>query len=104
MSHPLNSVIDRVLVRAAANGELNDLEGAGKPLPNRGNPRDAVLNRLMTETRVKPAAVTLMEQISASQARLKALTNPAKRRAEMKVLADLQMRLAMEKEACRRFG
>lgn len=104
MSHPLNSVIDRFLGRMAAKGELSDHEGAGKPLPERGNPRDAVLNRLMTESRVKPAAVALMEQIRASQARLKTLNDPAERKAEMKVLADLQMRLAMEKEAYRRFG
>ena len=45
-----------------------------------------------------------LEKILDSKARLKTLNDPAERKAEMKVLADLQMRLAMEKEAYRRFG
>lgn len=104
MSHPLNLIIDRALNRAQKNGELDNLPGAGKPIENLHAPKDATLHRLMSESRVKPPAVVLTERIAASQARLKGLTDEQDRKAEMKVLADLQTRYAIEMEAWKRFG
>lgn len=104
MNHPLDKLIDQIVAGAAAKGELDNLPGAGKPLPAVDNPKDALLNRMMTESRAKPLAVTLKEQIAASAARLRDIADPDARRAEMKVMADLQTRLAIEMEAMRKYG
>ncbi len=104
MDHPLNSVIDLAIRKAEADGMFRDLPGAGKPLPPVRSPSDAVLNRLITESRAKPPAVVLKEKIAASQARLRHLSDAEERKAEMKVLADLQTRLSLELEAFRKYG
>lgn len=104
MAHPLDKLINDIVADAAAKGALDNLPGAGKPLATTTNPKDALLNRMMTESRIKPLAVTLTEEIAASAQRLKALSDPDKRKAEMKVQADLQTRLAIEIEAMRKYG
>ena len=104
MTHPLDKLIDEIVAGATAKGELDNLPGAGKPLPHLTNPKDALLNRMMTESRAKPLAVTLKEQIATSKTRLATLTDADQRKAEMKVLADLETRLAIEIETMRRYG
>lgn len=104
MTHPMSSIIDMFLSRAERNGEFTNLPGMGKPLANVNAPKDAVMARLMTESKVKPPAVALKQQVTLVQARLKGLTDPDERKAEMQLLSDLQMRLSMELEALRRYA
>ena len=104
MAHPLESLIDEILGEAQKRGEMDDLPGAGKPLKFDGSPQDAVLGRLAKEANVKPPVVVLKEQIAEAKARLAGLVDEADRKAEMKVLADLEMRLALEIEAFNRYG
>ena len=104
MSHPLNSIIDLAMRQAEADGAFENLPGAGKPLANLREPADAVLDRLMKEAHVKPPVVVLNQQICASRKHLATLTESNERKVEMKRLADLQTRLAIEQEAMRRFG
>ena len=104
MVHPLESLIDQIIQKAEANGAFKDLAGAGKPLPHLDDPANALLNRLMREADAKAPVVIIREQILASSARLKDLTDPVKRREEMLVLAELQTKLAIELEAFRKYG
>lgn len=104
MAHPMNSIIDLFLTRAEKNGEFANLPGMGKPIKDLQVPRDAVANRLMRENSVKPPAVVLKQQISVAQALLKDLRDPEERKAQMRLLSDLQMRLSMELEAYRRYA
>lgn len=104
MTHPLDELIDTILKGAEAQGEFDNLQGAGKPLPPHNAHKDGVPNRLMRESGIKPRAVSLKEQINASYARLKLLTTEDDRKAEMKTLADLQLRLSLELESLRRYG
>ena len=104
MTHPLDDLINKMMAAAAAKGDFENLPGAGKPLNLSGNPKDALLNRMMTEAHAKPPAIALKEQIAAAQAQLKTLTAPDERKAQMKIIADLQTRLAIEVEAMRKYG
>ncbi len=104
MTHPLDDLINKMMAGAAARGDFDDLPGAGKPLDLTGDPKNPLLNRMMTEAQAKPPAVTLKTQISDAQAHLKTLTDPAERKSQMKVIADLQTRLAIEMEALRKYG
>lgn len=102
MTSFIRSLIDRQIQDAADDGTLQRLPGFGKPLDLSRDPFDAMMDRMHKEAKVKPKAVTLKDQIIASTARLKALTGDDARRAEMKILADLQTRLAIEMEQLRR--
>ena len=102
MSSFIRSLIDRQMREAQEDGTLERLPGFGKPLKLTGDPYAAMLDRMHKEARTKPKAVTLKDQIAESTARLAGLTDEGDRRAEMKVLADLQTRLAIELESLRR--
>lgn len=104
MAHPLDSLINDIVGAAQERGDLDNLPGQGKPLDLDGKPQDVVLGRLMKESKVKPVMVVLKEKIAVSKARLAELTDGDARKAEMAVLADLEMRLALEIEAFKRLG
>ncbi len=104
MDHPLIDLIGQVIAKAEKEGAFDNLPGAGKPIPDLHAPGDAVLDRLMRESGAKPQAVTLQAKIAESRARLAKLTGEESRKQEMRVLADLEMRLSIEMEAMRRFG
>ncbi|SDF28973.1 DnaJ family domain-containing protein [Limimaricola pyoseonensis] len=104
MDHPLIDLIGQAIAKAEREGAFDDLPGKGKPIPDLHMPGDAVLDRLMRESGAKPQAVTLKAQIAESKARLAELTGEEARREEMRVLADLELRLSLEMEAMRRYG
>ncbi|WP_165354591.1 DnaJ family domain-containing protein [Tropicimonas sp. IMCC6043] len=104
MADILNFLVESAFRNAEAAGAFDDLPGAGKPLPPVDQQDDATLGRILREARAEPPAVTFLKRISESQKRLADLKDPAERTAEMRRLADLQTRLAIEKEAFRRHG
>ncbi|WP_341211722.1 DnaJ family domain-containing protein [uncultured Limimaricola sp.] len=104
MDHPLIDHIDRMIAKAEQDGAFKDLPGAGKPLAGLHVPGDAVLDRIMHESGARPLAVTLRAQIAEARARLAGLTGETARHEEMRRLADLETRLAIEVEALRRLG
>ena len=104
MSEPYKSLMDRIVDAAAARGELDNLAGAGKPLPEQHDPKDALIHRVMTEHRIKPPIVMLKEKIATAQAELAQIADPEDRTTKQAELSDLQMRLAIEIEAFGRYG
>lgn len=104
MDHPLSALIDQIIQKAEANGAFKDLAGAGKPLAHLDDPANALLKRIVREADAKAPVVIIREQILASTARLRALTDANERKAEMFVLAELQTKLALEMEAFRKYG
>lgn len=103
MDHPLISLIDQQIAKAEAEGQFDNLPGAGKPLDTTRDPYDALVERAREGAgAVSPIAV-LRGQIAEARAALAGLNGEA-HRAQMKVLADLQTKLAIEIETVRRFG
>ena len=103
MDHPLMSLIDQQIAKAQAEGQFEDLAGAGKPLDLTGNAADAVLSRMMQEADATSPLVELKRQIAHAQACLPRLAGEA-RHIAMTELADMQMKLAMEIERFRKHG
>lgn len=99
-----NFIIERMISKSQSEGGFDDLAGAGKPLDLSDKSKDAVMNKLLKNYNAKPAAVGLNQQIQAGYARLKTLTDEAERKAEMKALADLQTRYAIQVEAYKKYG
>ena len=90
MPHPLDALINEKLERARKDGAFDNLAGEGQPIDHGHSPKDALFNRLMVEAKAKAPVVTLTEEITASRARLAALTDPSARKAEMKVWQTLK--------------
>jgi hypothetical protein len=104
MNHPLSSLIDQIVQNAQRRGDFNNLPGAGKPLAHLDDPQNAVLIRMMKEADAKSPVVVLRNQILSSQERLKTLTDPQAKKAEMLRLSELHTKLAIEMEAFRKYG
>ena len=96
---------ERQILKAQAEGQLDDLPGQGKPLPRQGpgDPAAAAGFRIMAEAGALPREIELKKAIEAQRKVLADAPDDATRKHEMAVLADLQQRLAIEEEARRKF-
>ena len=95
---------ERQIRKAQAEGQFDNLKGAGKPLDLSGDgSTDAVGFRIMAEAGVVPREIALRKAIEAQTEILRNTDGEEARRREMAKLADLQLRLDMEREARRRF-
>ena len=104
----LSRLAERQIQKARLKGQLQGLEGEGKPLPDRPgdafvSPGDAVGFRIMAEAGVLPEEIVLKKQVIAQRAHLATLVDEAERKAAMAELARLEMRQAMAEEARRQF-
>lgn len=104
----LSRLAERQMQKARLKGQLQGLEGEGKPLPDRSgdafvSPGDAVGFRIVAEAGVLPEEIVLKKRIAALSAEMAALPEGAERDAMQAQLADLQMRAAMAAEARRKF-
>ena len=104
MSHPLEAAIENSIKVAEAAGEFDNLSGAGKPLEFLANPKDAVLDRIMTEHKAKPLAVTLKMKILELYKALKAEADESARKVLMIEISGYQLKLDLELEAVRKYG
>lgn len=96
---------ERQIRKAQAEGQLDNLRGAGKPLQTDGasGSADAVGFRIMAEAGALPQEIALKKECDAKRADLAALTDPAARKKAMAELASLEMRYAMAVEARRKY-
>lgn len=99
-----SSLSERQILKAQAEGQLDDLKGAGKPLNARtGNDTDAAGFRIMAEAGVVPREFELRKQIEAMNAEWKAETDPEARKVLSREIAQVQLRLDIEVEARRKY-
>lgn len=100
----LGRIAERLIERARDEGDLDDLAGAGKPLPREviePGPSDAIEAagfRIMKKEGVVPIEVTLRRTLSERRAALKAATTPEEKHAAMAALAEAEMRYNMATE------
>jgi len=104
----LSRLAERQIARARLRGDLEKLEGEGKPLPEHPenafiDAGDAVGFRIMAQAGVLPEEITLKKQVLLARAELANITDPDARKAAMARLADLEMRQAIAAEARRAF-
>lgn len=96
---------ERQILKAKAEGQLTGLKGEGKPLPHGGygDAAETAGFRIMADAGALPREFTLKQERDAQAKHLASLTDPEARKAAMAVLADLEMRLAIEQDARRKF-
>ncbi len=101
----LFKIAEQRILAAEAEGKLSNLKGAGKPLPKRGDGdhADAVGFRMMAEAGALPEEMRLKKELAEARQRLAAAKGDDAKRAASSIVADLEMRLAIQEEARRRF-
>jgi hypothetical protein len=104
----LSRLAERQIQKARLKGQLQNLKGEGKPLPDR--PGDAFVSagdamgfRIMAEAGVLPEEIILKKQVAAQRAHLATLTDDALRKEAMSELARLEMLQAIAEESRRKF-
>ncbi|MCA0044199.1 DnaJ family domain-containing protein [Celeribacter litoreus] len=100
-----DKLAERQILKAQSEGQLDDLNGAGKPL-NAEASCDAAQSagfRIMAEAGVLPREFELKREAADLRAKLAETTDEAVHKAFMAKLAEVEMRRAIEEEARRKF-
>jgi hypothetical protein len=105
MLRSLRQLIERQIQKARLSGELEGLEGEGKPLPDRTGDAfvsagDAAGYRMMAEAGVLPEEIEIKKQIDALRQDIK--TRKAEK-SDLAKLADLELRYNIAREARQKF-
>ncbi|MGR3796123.1 DnaJ family domain-containing protein [Vannielia sp. SX4] len=82
MDHALIDLITAKIRAAEAEGQFDDLPGAGKPLPACDDPENAVMNRILKENGGVPEFVSLSRELARLREELRE-TGDRTRRAEI---------------------
>lgn len=99
-----SNLVERQILKAQTEGQFDNLKGAGKPLDISGDGSvDAIGFRIMAEAGALPREVELRKAVEAQSLVLHETLDEETRKREMRKLAELQLRLDIEKEARLRF-
>ena len=88
MDHPLIDLINARIEAAERDGAFDNLDGAGKPLPQCEDPENAVMNRIMKENGAVPEVVSLSRELARLREELRDTGDRSKRR---QIIADMSM-------------
>lgn len=96
---------ERQILKAQAEGQLDNLKGAGRPLPpmGDGDAAEAAGFRIMAEAGALPLEIELRKTIEAHIQVLRSTTDPNERKRLMSDLAGLHLKLAIQEETRRKF-
>ena len=99
-----SDLAERQILKAQAEGQLDNLKGAGKPLTIEADgSAEAIGFRIMAEAGVVPREIQLLKDVEEQTRILRETTGEEARKREMIKLNNLQLRLSIEQEARRRF-
>lgn len=101
MDHPLIDLITQKIREAEANGDFDNLPGAGKPLPRVDDPENALIKRLIKENGAVPEFVSLSRELEKLRAELREVDDRTKRREIMKEMSMMEAKIELAKKACR---
>ncbi|MFW2542133.1 DUF1992 domain-containing protein [Primorskyibacter sp. 2E107] len=88
MDHPLIDLITAKIRLAEAEGQFDNLPGAGKPLPPCDDPENAVLHRILKENGGVPEIVSLSRELSRLR---EALRETSDRTDRKRILQDMSL-------------
>lgn len=101
MDHPLIDLINQKIAEAEANGDFENLEGAGKPLPSEADPENALLNRLVKESGGVPEYVSLSRELDRLRQELRETGDRTQRKDIMKEMSMMEARIEIARKSYR---
>ncbi len=99
MDHPLIDLINQKIAEAEANGDFDNLQGSGKPLPQEDDPENAMLNRLVKENGGVPEFVSLSRELEKLRAELRDTGDRTRRREIMKEMSLMDAKIEMARKS-----
>lgn len=108
MSRKFRELTEAQIRKAEAEGQFDDLPGAGKPLPAHPeeamtDPMEAVGHRIMAEAGALPEEIELKKQMDAARAAWQSTTDPVEKARLMTEIARLNTRYEIAREARKKF-
>mgnify|MGYP001628100971 FL=1 len=99
MDHPLIDLINARIEASGADGDFDNLPGAGKPLPEDDDPENALINRVIRENGAVPEFVSLSRELQRLRAELRATGDRTRRQKIMKEMSLMDARIDLAKKA-----
>ncbi len=99
MDHPLIDLINQKIAAAQADGEFDNLAGAGKPLPKSDDPENDLVNRLVRESGGVPEFVSLSRELERLRAELRDTGDRTKRQDILKEMSMMEARIDLARKA-----
>lgn len=97
MDHPLIDLINARITTAQKDGVFDNLQGAGKPLPECNDPENVVLDRILKETGAVPEFVSLTRELATLRAELNDTADRTKRCDIIKNMSLVEARIEIER-------
>lgn len=101
MDHPLIDLINQKIRAAEEAGDFDNLEGAGKPLPQEDDPENALLNRLVKESGGVPEFVSLSRELAKLREALRETGDRTRRQEIMKEMSMMDAKIELARKAHR---
>ncbi|HBZ44872.1 MAG TPA: DUF1992 domain-containing protein [Maritimibacter sp.] len=98
MDHPLMDLISARIAEAEANGEFDNLPGAGKPLPRDDDPENALLRRIIKENNAVPPFIALGRELEKLREELKRTADDVSRKDIMKEMSMMEAKIAIARK------
>ena len=98
MDHPLIDLINAKIAEAEAEGAFDNLEGAGKPLPECDDPENALLNRLVKEAGGVPEFVSLSRELQKLREELRETGDRTRRHDILKEMSMMEARIELARK------
>ncbi|WP_027244177.1 DUF1992 domain-containing protein [Leisingera daeponensis] len=99
MDHPLIDLINARIEAAEKDGAFDNLQGAGKPLPQCDDPENALLNRLVRESGGVPEFVSLSRELQRLRAELHETGDRSRRQEILKEMSMMDARIEIARKA-----
>ncbi|MEL7151823.1 MAG: DUF1992 domain-containing protein [Pseudomonadota bacterium] len=108
MSRSLSRLVEQQIVKAIAEGQLDGLDGEGKPLPDRsgeatGDAVTAIAMRIMADAGAVPEEFKWKKALDAARENYQTTQSEEEKRAAMALIAELELRYNIAVEARRAF-
>ena len=98
MDHPLIDLISQKIAKAEADGEFDNLPGAGKPLPKVDDPENAVFDRIIKESGGVPEFVSLSRELTALRDELRDTDDRTKRADILKHMSMIEAKIEIARK------
>lgn len=99
MDHPLIDLINQKIAAAQADGDFDNLAGAGKPLPKSDDPENDLVNRLVKESGGVPEFVSLSRELERLRDELRDTGDRTKRQDILKEMSMMEARIDLARKA-----
>ncbi|KIC34591.1 DnaJ family domain-containing protein [Leisingera sp. ANG-S5] len=99
MDHPLIDLINARIEAAEKDGAFDNLQGAGKPLPECDDPENELVNRLVRESGGVPEFVSLSRELQRLRAELREAGDRSRRQEILKEMSMMDARIEIARKA-----